>query len=678
MSNAASRRRGRLAGAVVPVIVAMAVGAFAISGPARAATASTRPLLGTHPRWATAAAGRGATPAATTVSAQVYLAGRDPSALAAYARAVSTPTNAEYRHYLTPAQQAAAFGPTSTQLRKVDSWLTGAGLRISGTTEQFVSVTGTAAAVGRAFSTQLREYQLAGHVYHAPDRNAAVPAGLAAAVLGVSGLDNAPQVSHVAGAPTPDGAKRVVRRSGGPPNLGLSPCSTYWGQQTPAKLPDAYGHSAPLPVCGYAPNQLRDAYGVAATGLTGKGVTVAIVGAYGSPTVESDANTFDQDNSFRQFGAGQFSEILTPTAWNSQSTCGGTAGWQPEESLDVEAVHTMAPAAKVLYVGANSCQDTDLLSASAAIVDQHLASIVTNSWDRDIFDTNGNDPVATIEAYTQLYEEGAAEGIGFYFASGDCSTEDPAVVPNGLSCDAHSSEPQTTFPASDPWVTAVGATAIGIGAHDNYLFETGMGDSESTMRSGTSWASPLPGTFLFGAGGGTSNYFSQPPYQRGIVPDSLSRTLLTGGNSATAMREVPDVAMEGDLFAATLVGFTQPLPGGSPGFAEAGYGGTSVAVPLFAGVQADAQQAAGGVPIGFANPEIYQRYQRLGQAAFRDITDHPGGQTFALAIDEGMSDGVQGGSLFTLGADWMLHATAGYDDVTGVGSPAPGYLHSFR
>jgi hypothetical protein len=43
-----------------------------------------------------------------------------------------------------------------------------------------------------------------------------------------------------------------------------------------------------------------------------------------------------------------------------------------------------------------------------------------------------------------------------------------------------------------------------------------------------------------------------------------------------------------------------------------------------------------------------------------------------------MSDGVQGGSLFTLGADWMLHATAGYDDVTGVGSPAPGYLHSFR
>jgi len=677
MSKAASRRRGRLAGAVLPVIIALAAGAFAICGPARAATTSPRPLLGSHPRWATAAAGRGATPAATTVSAQVYLAGRDPSGLAAYATAVSTPASAEYHRYLTPAQQAAAFGPTGAQLRAVDTWLTGAGLRISGRTEQFVSVTGTAAAAGRAFSTQLREYQLAGHVYYAPDSNAAVPAGLAAAVLGVSGLDNVPQVSRVAGTPTPDAATRAAGRSGGPPNLGLTPCSRYWGQQTPARLPDAYGHADPLPVCGYSPNQLRDAYGVAATGLTGKGVTVAIVGAYGSPTIESDASTFDQDNSFAPFGAGQFSEILTPAAWNSQSTCGSTAGWQPEESLDVEAVHTMAPAAKVLYVGANSCQDTDLLSASAAIVDRHLATIVANSWDRDIFDTNGNDPVATIEAYTQLYEEGAAEGIGFYFASGDCSTEDPVIVGNGLSCDAHSSEPQTTFPASDPWVTAVGATAIGIGAHGKYLFETGMGDSES-MSSGTSWASPLPGTFLFGAGGGTSDYFSQPSYQQGVVPDSLSHTLLTGGNSATAMREVPDVAMEGDLFAATLVGFTQSLPAGSTGFAETGYGGTSVAVPLFAGIQADAQQAAGGVPIGFANPGIYQRYQRLGPAAFHDITDHPDGQTFALAIDEGVSDGVQGGALFTLGADWMLHATAGYDDVTGVGSPAPGYLDSFR
>ena len=98
---------------------------------------------------------------------------------------------------------------------------------------------------------------------------------------------------------------------------------------------------------------------------------------------------------------------------------------------------------------------------------------------------------------------------------------------------------------------------------------------------------------------------------------------------------------------------------------------------LFAGIQADAQQAA-GVPIGFANPEIYTRYQTLGPAAFRDVTDHPAGRTYAVTLDEGPATGVRQGNLYTLGTDWTLHATAGYDDVTGVGSPTAGYLQSFR
>jgi subtilase family serine protease len=687
MPNAATRRRRRVAAvAALPAVIALAAATLASSAPARAAAGSTRPLTGTHPAWATAKAARGATPAATTVPARVYLAGRDPARLAAYARAVSTPGNADYHHYLTAPQQNAAFGPTGPQLAAVDSWLTRAGLTITGRTEQYVSVTGPARAVGRAFSTRLRDYTLSGHVYYAPSSTAAVPAGLAGAVLGVSGLDDAPQISYAQGAPqissaqgarSPGSAQRPARASAGPPFVGLSPCSGYWGQHAAAGLPGAYGHSDPLPVCGYTPNQLRGAYGFAATGLTGKGATVAVVDAYGSPTIESDVNTFDQDNSFPPFAAGQFSQVVTPSAWDSEPACGGPAGWVPEESLDVEAVHTMAPGAKVVYVGADSCQDNDLLSALDKIVNDHLATIVTGSWGRDIFDTNGNDPVATIEAYTQAFEEGAAEGIGFYFASGDCSTEDPTIVKNGLSCDANSSEAQTNFPASDPWVTAVGATTIGIGAHDNYLFETGMGDSETTLSNGTAWASPMPGTFLFGSGGGTSDYFTQPVYQQGVVPDALSHTLLTGANSTPAMREVPDVAMEGDLFVPTMVGFTQTLATGPTVFAEAGYGGTSASTPLFAGVQADAQQAA-GIPIGFANPVIYQRFQQLGPAAFHVITDHPNGHTYAVAINEGVTNGVQGGSLFTMGADWTLHATAGYNDVTGVGSPTTGYLNSFR
>jgi subtilase family serine protease len=676
MFNAVRRRRGLIAAATLPVAAAMVAGALAVPGSAQAAAASTRPLPGTHPAWATATASRGATPAATTVSAQVGLAGRNPAGLAAYAQAVSSPASAEYHHYLTAAQQEAAFGPTAAELKKVDSWLTRAGLKISRSTEQSVSVTGTATAVRQAFGARLSDYEVSGHVYYAPSSNAAVPADLAGAVLGVSGLDDAPQVARSTAIPAPYRSQRAVRRAGGPPFIGLSPCSTYWGQQSPASLPGVYGHSNPLPVCGYTPKQIRGAYGIAATGLTGQGVTVAVVDAYSSPTIEPDVNTFDRYNGFPPLAPKQFSQIVTPSAWDSQAVCGGTAGWQPEESLDVEAVHTMAPDAKVLYVGANSCQDNDLLSAFDNIVDHRLATIVTDSWGEDLFDKNGNESVGTVEAYTQIFEEAATEGIGFYFSSGDCSTEDPAIVSNGLSCDANSSQPQAIFPASDPWVTAVGATAIGIGAHDNYLFETGMGDTEAALQNGTTW-SQLPGTFLAGAGGGTSSYFSQPLYQQGVVPVSLSRALLTGTQSAAPMREVPDVAMEGDVYAATMTGYTQTLATGSSGWAESGVGGTSVSTALFAGIQADAQQAA-GVPIGFANPEIYTRYQTLGPAAFRDVTDHPAGRTYAVTLDEGPATGVRQGNLYTLGTDWTLHATAGYDDVTGVGSPTAGYLQSFR
>ncbi|MBC3839671.1 hypothetical protein GXW82_03810 [Streptacidiphilus sp. 4-A2] len=244
--------------------------------------------------------------------------------------------------------------------------------------------------------------------------------------------------------------------------------------------------------------------------------------------------------------------------------------------------------------------------------------MVSDSFAEDIYDTNGNTPAANLQEYNQEFEQGAVEGIGFNFSSGDCSTEAPAIVAQGVNCDATSSEPQVQFPAEDPWVTAVGATAIGIGKHGNYQFETGMGDSQANLENGTAW-SGLPGTFIFGSGGGTSSDYTQPYYQKGVVPSALADTLLSGEPAAAPMREVPDVGMEGDLFLTTMVGFTQKLPDGTTGFAEQGYGGTSIACPLFSGVQADAQQAAGW-PLGFANP---RSTPATGPLAHRRSTPSP-------------------------------------------------------
>jgi subtilase family serine protease len=84
----------------------------------------------------------------------VYLAGQDPTGLAAFAMAVSTPGHAQYGRYLTSAQVMARFGPTHAQVSAVRSWLSGAGLTVTKVTDEvggYVAVQGSVQAAARAF-----------------------------------------------------------------------------------------------------------------------------------------------------------------------------------------------------------------------------------------------------------------------------------------------------------------------------------------------------------------------------------------------------------------------------------------------------------------------------------------------------------------------------------------------
>ena len=107
-------------------------------------------------------------------------------------------------------------------------------------------------------------------------------------------------------------------------------------------------------------------------------------------------------------------------------------------------------------------------------------------------------------------------------------------------------------------------------------------------------------------------------------------------------------------------------------------GGTSVSSPTFAGIEADAQQAAGH-DLGFANPVIYTRY---GSSAFNDVTESPSPE-FEVRNNFSNPDTPKGPLLTYLramGIDGQgaaaLPATPGYDDSTGVGSPDQ-YIQSF-
>jgi subtilase family serine protease len=221
---------------------------------------------------------------------------------------------------------------------------------------------------------------------------------------------------------------------------------------------------------------------------------------------------------------------------------------------------------------------------------------------------------------------------------------------------------QTDYPASDPFVTAAGGTTTAIGADGKLAWQTGWGTQKYSLSAdGTSRTSV---GFLYGAGGGYSALFDRPDYQIGVVP----------GN-APAGRAVPDVALDADPTTGMLVGETQTVPkGGGVAYAEYRIGGTSLAAPLFSGMTALTLQHAGG-GIGLLNPTIYSQ---ADSGTFTDVKGVPADAgnvrpDFVNSVDA--SGGVVY-SVRTFNQDSSLTIGAGWDDITGVGSPNAGWLTS--
>ncbi len=498
----------------------------------------------------------------------------------------------------------------------------------------------------------------------APEQAASAPASVGHGIVAVTGLDNATHEMRPADTLPPPPSNYWTAGT----------CSQYYAQKIAVNEPTAYGIHQPWTNCGYTPAQVRGAYGVAASGMTGKGQSVAIVDAYASPSILTDANEFSSTVGDQLFATGQFHQYL-PSSFNSTDAC-GAASWYPEETLDVESVHGQAPSASVNFVAGASCNDSDLLAAEAFIVNDHLASIVSSSFGEP------SDLESISGAYDQVFEVGATEGIGFFFSSGDSGYESPDEDP-GVS-----DQIQTDYPAASPWVTSVGGTSLAIGPAKNYEFETSWGTMNDPLAAnGKSWSTTPPGAYPAdydgSSGGGVSTVYPQPSYQRGVVPKSLATHLPNGTVSATPMRVEPDVSALADPSTGILVGETTLQPDGTTyAFSLSRTGGTSVAAPTFAGIEADAQQAAGR-DIGFANPAIYQRYRT---PAFRDVTDHPLGPGYLAEVRQNYTDpATKAGPLLTylrtLGIDGegaaALHAVSGYDDATGIGSPHL-YVQSFQ
>lgn len=427
----------------------------------------------------------------------------------------------------------------------------------------------------------------------APGRAMSVPAAAAAAITTIQVSPQAVPVSphaSLAADPATPGATASASSAGR--------CSVFYGQEKAAGLPRAYGQTLTWAPCGYTPARLRAAYGATRAKLTGARVTVAVISESADPTALADANRWASHEGVPAFAKGQFKTYIAPNA-------GG--GAVIEDALDIEAVHGMAPAAKVDFVAGNGTITGDyLLDGLDTVVARRLATVVTSSW----------------------YE-------------GSMSATPASMI--------------------KPW-------------------ETGWSSELTSLAAnGRSWSPAPPGLPGGGSTGGVSATFAEPGYQRGVVSGNLVH--------GKAMRAVPDVSALGDPglgYQTGLTGTFLLVNGSSTSrYVTEVNGGTSLSTPLLAGFEADLIQGRNGKSLGFANPLLY-KYART--AAFRDVTSDPQGRghTEAAVYGPGHLTAPYGAqtppTLDTMGqcgSHRTLPCGAGYNLVTGLGSPGAAFFSSF-
>lgn len=203
---------------------------------------------------------------------------------------------------------------------------------------------------------------------------------------------------------------------------------------------------------GLTPAQVRHAYGFDQITGTGAGQTIAIVDAYGSPSLAKDLATFSTTY-------GLPAANLTVYYPQGQPAT-GDSGWALETSLDVQWAHAIAPAANIIVVVAKSASLNNLLKAVDYAVKKG-AKQVSMSWGASEFSSE-----STYDVYFNK------TGVSFFASSGD----------NGAG---------VSWPAASPYVVSVGGTTLQVDSAGNVISETG-------------WS---------GSGGGVSAYVAKPSWQ---------------------------------------------------------------------------------------------------------------------------------------------------------------------
>jgi uncharacterized protein (TIGR03437 family) len=365
-----------------------------------------------------------------------------------------------------------------------------------------------------------------------------------------------------------------------------------------------------------APQDLATIYNFTplfSAGVDGSGQRVVIAGQ--SRIQLSDVQTFRSDYGLP---ASDPEVVFVPGSRDP----GLSDGDVDESHLDIEWSGSAAPGAKIVYVYA-----WDVFDAVQYAIDQNLATVISTSYGL----CEPELTTAEAQTYRTWAQQANAQGITWFSASGDTGAADCAYINvSGTAVD---------FPAAIPEVTAVGGTTFveGSGDYWNTTNTTTYGSAKGYIPE-TAWNDSVEDGEPSATGGGLSRFFARPTWQTGA------------GVSGDSARHVPDVAMSAsgdhDGYIVRTLG------------EEYIFGGTSVPTPIYAGVAALLNQAAGTGGLGNINPTLYALAQTR-PAVFHDVTT--GDNTVTVTCPSR-------GRNCTAGTVSGYSAGAGYDMATGLGS----------
>ena len=351
----------------------------------------------------------GRLPANQTLQLDLVLPLRDQAGLDTFLSELYDPSSASYRHFLTPQEFTARFGPTQADYDAVVSYANSHGLTVVGGSRDGleVQVKGPVSAIETAFHIELWNYRhpTENRSFYSPSREPSVD--LPFQLWHISGLDNY-SIPH----------PMLVKRGDYAAAHGID-------------VKDVVSHATTGsgPSASFLGSNMRAAY-YGGTALTGAGQNLGLFEFLGTDL--ADLTTY-----YTNVGQTNSVPITLLSTDGTSTSCVDTraAGEcdDTEQTLDMTQALGMAPglASLVVYIGS-----TDTAIISAMTTHSPLPTTIGCSWGWTPADPSTLNP---------FFQKMAAQGQNFFSASGDSSTW---------------SASNEAWPADNAFVVSVGGTDL--------------------------------------------------------------------------------------------------------------------------------------------------------------------------------------------------------------------------